>query len=130
DDLKKQIPFIFRAVDCFGIRRMDVPGFEADDVIGTIAKRAEKEGYRVDIITGDKDLMQLVNGRTHLYDTMKDRRVDEAAVFEKFGVAPSQIIDFLALMGDSSDNIPGVSGIGEKTAAELIRAFGSLEGIY
>jgi DNA polymerase I len=130
EDLIKQIPHILRAVDCFGIKRIELPGYEADDVIGTIAKRATKEGYFVDVITGDKDLMQLVDDQVTIYDSMKDKRYDSNGVKEKFGVLPHQVIDFLALMGDASDNIPGVTGVGEKTAAELINQFGSLDGIY
>lgn len=130
DDLKVQFEHIFRAVDCFGITRIHAPGFEADDVIATVAKKAVAEGHKVEIITGDKDLMQLVTDDILLYDTMKDKRIDRAGVLERFQVAPEQIVDLLALMGDSSDNIPGVSGIGEKTAAELIKQFGSLDGIY
>lgn len=130
EDLVKQIPYIFRAVDAFGIPRLEKPGFEADDIIGTLATRAVKDGYSVEIITGDKDLMQLVSDDVRIYDTMKDKRIDADGVKERFGVTPAQVVDLLALMGDSSDNIPGVSGIGEKTAAELINQFGSLDGIY
>jgi len=130
EDLVVQIPHIIRSVDCFGICRFEKPGFEADDVIGTVCRRAEAEGYDVEIITGDKDLMQLVNEYTTIYDTMKDKRIDPAGVVEKFGVSPDQIVDFLGLMGDASDNIPGVSGVGEKTAAELIKQFGNLETLY
>ncbi len=130
EDLVVQIPHILKAVDYFGIQRLEKEGFEADDVIGTLARRAVKEGYDVEIITGDKDLMQLVNDNIILYDTMKEKRIDRAGVKERFQVKPEQVVDLLALMGDSSDNIPGVSGIGEKTAAELINEFGSLDGIY
>jgi DNA polymerase-1 len=130
EDLVAQIPWIQRAVDCFGIHRVEAPGFEADDVIGTLARRAVESGLDVEIITGDKDLMQLVAPHITLFETMKDRRIDAAGVVDKFGVEPSQVIDFLALMGDTSDNIPGVSGIGEKTAAKLLQQFGSLDGIY
>ncbi len=130
EDLVKQIPHILRSVDCFGIKRFELGGFEADDVIGTFARQAVAGGFRVEIITGDKDLMQLVDDNVTLFDTMKDKRVDTAGVVEKFGVKPEQIVDFLALMGDSSDNIPGVNGIGEKTASELIRTYGSLDGLY
>ena len=130
DDLVIQIPYIQRAVDCFRIKRLEAEGFEADDVIGTLAKHAERDGYTVEIITGDKDLMQLINDKVSLYDTMKDKRISAATVVERFGVRPDQMVDFLALMGDSSDNIPGVTGIGEKTAADLIRGYGSLDGLY
>jgi DNA polymerase-1 len=130
EDLVAQIPLIQRAVDCFGIHRVEAPGFEADDVIGTLAQRAVESGRDVDIITGDKDLMQLVGPHITLFETMKDRRIGPDGVVEKFGVKPDQVIDFLALMGDSSDNIPGVSGIGEKTAAKLLQQYGSLDGIY
>lgn len=130
DDLIVQIPHILRVVDAFGVKRLQLEGFEADDIIGTLAVKAKQEGFLVDIITGDKDLMQLVDDKVTLYDTMKDRRFDPKGVFEKMQVHPEQIIDFLALMGDASDNIPGVSGIGEKTAAELLKEFKSLDGIY
>lgn len=130
EDLVVQIPEIFKSVDAFGVKRLELPGFEADDIIGTIVKKAKRDGYDVDIITGDKDLMQLVDEHVTVYDPMRDRRYGIPEVKEKFGVNPNQVIDFLALMGDSSDNIPGVTGIGEKTAAELINQFGSLDGIY
>ncbi|MFM8269879.1 MAG: DNA polymerase I [Pseudomonadota bacterium] len=130
EDLVKQIPEILKMVDAFRIKRMQLEGAEADDVIGTLTERAVKAGYEVDIITGDKDLMQLVNDKVTLYDTMKDRRMDPQGVFEKLGVKPEQVVDFLALMGDASDNIPGVTGIGEKTAAQLISEFGSLEALF
>lgn len=130
DDLKVQFEPIQRAVDCFGVNRLQAEGFEADDVIATVARKAAGEGYRVEIITGDKDLMQLVTDKITIYDTMKDKRYDSAGVKEKMSVTPEQIVDLLALMGDSSDNIPGVNGIGPKTAVELIERFGSLDGIY
>ncbi|MBY0371293.1 DNA polymerase I [bacterium] len=130
EDLLPQFDLIQKAVDCFGITRLQIPGFEADDVIATLADRAERDGFRTEIITGDKDLMQLVNDSITLYDTMKGVRIKREQVIEKFQVGPEQVVDILALMGDSSDNIPGVAGIGPKTAAELIQAHGSLEGIY
>lgn len=130
EDLVKQIPWIHKSVDSFGVFRIEKPGFEADDLLGTLARRAVADGFRVEIITGDKDLMQLVDENITLFDTMKDRRIDIEGVKERFGVAPEQIVDFLALVGDSSDNIPGVSGIGEKTATELIQQFGSLDKMY
>ena len=130
EDLIPQFDLIQRAVDCFGISRLQLDGFEADDVIATVVDRAERDGYSVEIITGDKDLMQLVNETTTIYDTMKGKRIGVAEVREKFQVAPEQVVDVLALMGDTSDNIPGVTGIGPKTAAELVNQFGSLQGIY
>ncbi|NBV50820.1 DNA polymerase I, partial [bacterium] len=130
EDLVLQIPEIMKMVDAFQIKRMQLEGAEADDVIGTLADKAVKDGFKVEIITGDKDLMQLVTSDISLYDTMKDKRVGPEGVIEKFGVHPHQVVDFLALMGDASDNIPGVTGIGEKTAAQLIQEFGSLENLY
>ncbi len=130
EDLIVQIPHIQRAVDAFQIYRVESPGYEADDVIGTVAKRATKDGFLVEVITGDKDLMQLVDGQVTLYDSMKEKRFDTKGVVEKFGVSPNQMVDFLALMGDSSDNVPGVKGVGEKTAAQLLQQFGSLDKIY
>ncbi|MCB0403973.1 MAG: DNA polymerase I [Bdellovibrionales bacterium] len=130
EDLVKQIPYIQKAVDAFGINRMQMEGYEADDVIATLAHRANSESYHVDIISGDKDLMQLVGPKIALFDTMKDKRYDAAAVAEKFGVGPEQMVDLLALMGDSSDNVPGVKGIGPKTAAELLQKYKTLDGIY
>lgn len=130
EDLVKQIPEIMKMVDAFQIKRLQQEGAEADDVIGTLAERAIQEGFTVEIITGDKDLMQLVGEKVTLFDTMKDKRVGPSEVVEKFGVTPEQVVDFLALMGDASDNIPGVTGIGEKTAAQLISNFGSLENLY
>lgn len=130
DDLVIQIPLIQRAVDCFKISRLEKEGYEADDVIATITEQATAKGYAVDIISGDKDLMQLVGPKVALFDTMNDKRYDAKAVFEKFNVKPDQMRDFLALMGDSSDNIPGVKGIGKKTAAELLDQFGTLEKLY
>ncbi|NBX67740.1 MAG: DNA polymerase I [Proteobacteria bacterium] len=130
EDLIVQIPHILRSVDCFGIKRLEKEGFEADDIIGTLAKKAEEEGYSVEIITCDKDLMQLVTDAVTIYDTMKDKRYNLEGVKEKFGVEAHQVIDYLGLMGDASDNIPGVSGVGEKTAADLLNQFGSMEGIY
>lgn len=130
DDLLSQIPHIQRAVDAFRIYRIQRDGMEADDLIASMARKAQREGLSVEIISGDKDLMQLVGPGITLYDTMKDKRYDAKAVEEKFGVTPEQMVDLLALMGDSSDNVPGVKGVGEKTAAELLKQFGSLDGIY
>src|SRR5581483_1479271 len=105
------------------------PNVEADDVIGTLTTQAQKQDEEVLIVTGDKDMAQLVNARVSLLDTMKNRKLDPAGVEEKFGVPPEKIVDYLALMGDSTDNIPGVPGVGEKTAAKLIKEYGSLDGV-
>ncbi|MCP4498732.1 MAG: DNA polymerase I [Deltaproteobacteria bacterium] len=136
DDMRHQLPWIHEIVDAFHIPRLSLEGFEADDVLGTVAHAAKKEGYKVRIITGDKDLMQLVDDDILLIDDMrggrnadKDPMVDREKVIEKFGVPPEKVIDILALAGDSSDNIPGVKGIGLKTAAMLVDLYGDMEGI-
>ena len=130
DDLLPQFASIKQVVDALNIPRLEIPGFEADDIIATIAKKLVPKESPVVIVTGDKDLMQLVNHHIVLLDTMKDKRIDETGVKEKFGVRPEQVVDVLGLMGDSSDNIPGVPGIGPKTAGQLIQTFGSMEQLY
>lgn len=129
DDLVLQFPYFERAVQVLGIRHISMPGFEADDVIGTLAKRASLEGFDVVLVTGDKDFSQLVSDKISIYDTMKDVWIREPDVKKRFGVVPSQVIDFMSLVGDTSDNIPGVKGVGDKGAAALINQFGSLEGL-
>ena len=130
DDLQVQMPYLKKVATLFGITDLEVPSFEADDLIGTIAKMAEKENYEVYIVSGDKDFCQLISPTVFLYDTMKEVTYDAILVKEKHGVAPEHFIDFLALTGDASDNIPGVSGIGPKGAIKLIEQFGTIEGIY
>lgn len=134
DDLVPQLLKIKKFIHLVGIEQIEVPGFEADDVIGTIAKKAAQEGYEVVCLTNDKDYYQLVDEKISL---MKPSRKGEdfvivrmSQVFEKFGVKPEQVVDVLALIGDASDNIPGVKGIGEKTAIPLVQEFGSIEEIY
>ncbi len=127
-DLKVQIPWIHEIVDAFRICKVVRPGVEADDVIATLVERHAGEAECI-VVTGDKDMMQLVGPGVRLWDTMRDRWVDAAAVREKLGVDPSQVVDFMALMGDSSDNVPGVKGIGAKTAAALIDSFGDLDAL-
>jgi DNA polymerase-1 len=129
DDLAKQVDPIIEAVKLLGWPVLIVPGIEADDAIGTIACMAAKGGFDVVISTGDKDLAQLVNERVTLINTMSNERLDVAGVRDKFGVAPGQIVDYLALIGDSVDNIPGVEKVGPKTAARWIAEHGSLEGV-
>lgn len=130
DDLVVQMPFIKKIADLLGIPSIDQLGFEADDLIGTMAEYAQKHSMQAIIVSGDKDFAQLVNGQVILYDTMKDIRYDRQAIFEKWGIWPEQFIDYLAIVGDTSDNVPGVKGIGEKGALKLLQQFGSLENIY
>jgi DNA polymerase-1 len=126
-ELAVQLERVHAIIDAFGIQTLCVPGFEADDVIATVARRAAAAEMEVVICSSDKDLLQLCNDQIGLLDTMKNRRLGVAEVREKFGVGPDRVGDVLALMGDSIDNVPGVEGIGPKTAAELINRFGSLE---
>lgn len=126
-ELIEQLPHIRRLIAAFRIAVVELPGYEADDLIGTIAKRAAAEGMEVFIVTADKDMLQLVDDRIRVYDPMKDRILDIDAVMERFGVGPERVSEFMALTGDAVDNIPGVKGIGEKTARELLTSFGSLE---
>jgi len=130
EDLIPQFPIIRESAESLNLAILEKTGFEADDIIATIAKRAEKEGFEVLIVSSDKDLMQLVNEKTHMFDAMKNRIIGIAEVKEKFEVEPLKVLDILSLMGDASDNIPGVKGIGPKTAAELVNQFGSLEEIF
>jgi DNA polymerase-1 len=127
DDLKSQIPHIKEIIDAFRIKTIEMPGYEADDLLGTLAKNAEKEKLDVYIVTGDKDMCQSVSPRVRLYDSMKEKITEEKDVIERFGVGPSQFPEIIALMGDASDNIPGVPGIGAKTAVKLLKEFGTLE---
>jgi DNA polymerase-1 len=129
-DLVPQFPLIRDATRAFSLPCIEEEGLEADDIIACYAKAALAEGWKVTIVSSDKDLMQLIeDGRLDLYDTMNDRRLDRAYVEEKFGVGPEKLGDVLALMGDSVDNVPGVPGIGPKTAAQLIQEYGSLEAV-
>jgi DNA polymerase I len=128
-ELAAQLPHIQRVVDALRIPVLRIHGVEADDVIASLLARVADIDLDAVVVTADKDLMQLVGPNVRLWDTMRDRWVDVAAVQAKFGVAPAQVSDVLALMGDSVDNVPGVSGIGEKTAIALVQAFGSVEGV-
>ena len=130
DDLQVQMPYLKQVAELFGIADLEVPGFEADDLIGTVAKKAESEGYQVYIVSGDKDFSQLVSENIFIYDTMKEYIYTREGVKEKHGVYPEQFIDFLAITGDTSDHIPGVAGVGPKGAQKLIEQFGTLENIY
>jgi DNA polymerase-1 len=129
DELRSQVQPILDAVEAMGLPLLRVEGVEADDVIGTLCARAEQKGLRVLVSTGDKDLAQLVTDKVTLINTMNDTRMDRDAVKAKFDVWPEQIIDYLALVGDSSDNIPGVPKVGPKTAAKWLNEYGSAAGI-
>jgi DNA polymerase-1 len=130
EDLKPQFPIIRQVAESLNLATLEKDNYEADDLIATIAKNTDPNEYEVLIISPDKDLMQLVDDHIKLYDAAKDKIFDIAAVKEKFGVAPDQVLDILALMGDAADNIPGVKGIGPKAASELINQFGSIENLY
>ena len=129
EELSQQIPYLHALIRALGIPLYMLPGAEADDIIGTLAKRAEAEGQQVLISTGDKDMAQLVTEKVTLEDSFKEKPMDIQAVFDKFGVWPHQIIDYLTLMGDASDGIMGVPGIGAKTAAKLLTEYGSIGAI-
>ena len=129
EDLRPQIPLTRRATEAFNIACKELEGYEADDIIATLARQAREAGGRVTIISSDKDLMQLVGDGVEMLDAMKNRRIDRDGVFEKFGVFPDRVVDVQALAGDSVDNVPGAPGIGIKTAALLINEYGSLEDL-
>jgi len=127
EDLVPQFPLIREAAHACQVPSLEKEGFEADDIIATLAERAAGAGWNVVVVSADKDLMQLVRPGVALFDPMKNRDIDDDAVLEKFGVTPDKVIDVQALAGDSSDNVPGVPGIGVKTAAQLIADYGDLE---
>ncbi len=129
-DLTVQIPYIHRAVQAFRVRSLMREGYEADDVIATLAVRAAKNRFDVVIVTADKDFMQIVGPRIQLWDTMRDRWTKVRDVRERFGLEPARLIDVQALMGDPIDNVKGVPGVGEKTAVALVQEFGGVENVY
>lgn len=129
DELSMQVPYLHGIIRALGIPLLLLPGAEADDLIGTLTKRACQEGHKVLISTGDKDMAQLVDDCVMLEDSFKERVLDRDGVFEKFGVWPHQIIDYLTLMGDASDGIKGIPGVGTKTAAKLLQEYGNIAGI-
>jgi len=130
DDLAEQLPYIRSVIRGLNIRLIEMSGYEADDIIGTLAKKGEAMNQDVVIITGDKDFRQMISPRISLLDTMKDKVTNYEGFLTEYNIEPCQVIDMMGLSGDSSDNIPGVPGVGEKTALNLIRQFGSLENIY
>ncbi|MGE0409764.1 MAG: DNA polymerase I [Amphiplicatus sp.] len=127
EDLVPQFPLVREATRAFNVASIEMEGFEADDIIACYAKKVEAMGGEVVIVSSDKDLMQLVSDRVSLFDTMKNKRIGREEVFEKFGVPPEKVVDVQALAGDSVDNVPGVPGIGVKTAAQLITDYGDLD---
>src|SRR6266545_4879990 len=130
DDLAEQINWVHQACEALGVPILNSPGYEADDVIGTMAKRAVEEGFEVAIVSIDKDFFQLVRDGIRVYDPREDGAwFDAQGVVEKFGVKPSQVVDVLALVGDTSDNVAGVPGIGKKGAVDLLTQYGSLDAL-
>ncbi len=130
EDMALQIPYVKDITAGFTIPVIEMTGYEADDLMGTLARMAEDAGFSVVLVTGDKDFFQLVTEAVTLWDPMKEKATDIHVVRETFGVEPDQIIDVMGLSGDTSDNIPGIPGIGQKTALSLIQRFGSMEGVY
>jgi len=130
DDLQVQIPYIKKLVQAFNICSFEIPGVEADDIIASAAKQLSRQGHKVIVVSGDKDLLQLVDEQVIVWEPMKDRIMDIQSLHAKYNMEPSQLLDCFALIGDSSDNIPGVPGIGPKTAEILINKYKTLEGIY
>ena len=134
DEIQTQLPYLWELLGAMNIPILRVQGVEADDIIGTVAKMCDKDSVQCNIVSGDKDFMQLINDKTFLYAPQARKRAkeifDKKKVLEKWGVGPEHIIDLLGLMGDSSDNVPGVQGVGPKTAKKLIQDFGSIENIY
>jgi DNA polymerase-1 len=129
-DLIPQFPYIRKILAALNVAVLELPGFEADDIIATLTKRFAARGLSIVIASGDKDLMQLVNEKVKLLDTAKEKWIDIDGVKEKFGVAPEKVTEVMGLMGDAIDNIPGVKGVGEKTAIALIQRYGSLENLF
>lgn len=129
-DLEPQIGRVMEIMRAWGVPLLEQQGYEADDVIATAVRLANDRGWKSVIVSADKDLLQLVGGGVVMYDTMRDRVFGVAETIEKFGVPPEQVRDLLALMGDSSDNVPGVPSVGVKTAAKLLKAHGTLDGLY
>lgn len=127
DGMQAQIPYIHRVVEALNIPAVKQAGYEADDLIGTLARQAEQAGYDVVIVTGDKDMLQLLTPHVRIYDPVKDKWSGEPECVAKFGVEPGRVVEVMGLMGDASDNIPGVKGIGEKTAIKLVTQFGTID---
>jgi len=130
EGMSGQIPYIHRIVEAMNIPAVKLVGYEADDLIGTLACQAERAGYDVVIVTGDKDMFQLLAPHIRIYDPVKSKWFGEAECRARFGVEPARVVEVMGLMGDSTDNIPGVRGIGEKTAIKLITEFGTIDELF
>jgi len=130
EDLRVQISVIKRVLRAMNLKVLEKQGFEADDIIGTLARLCEAQGFNAVMVTGDKDFRQLLSPATSMWDTMKNAIMDYKTFKEAYALEPVKLVDVMGLSGDTSDNVPGVPGVGEKTALGLIRTFGSLEGLY
>ena len=130
EDMAVQIPYIKEVTAAFNLPIIEMQGYEADDLIGTLARIAENKGFTVVMVTGDKDFMQLVTEKSSIWDPMKESTIDLPSIQEKFGIKPDQMIDVQGLSGDTADNIPGVPGIGQKTAVSLIKTYNSIQQLY
>ncbi len=129
EELAVQMPFFRDFVRAFGMKVLEKEGFEADDIIATVTKKAHLLGFEVEVVSADKDLMQLVDDSTTIWDTMKDKHYDKEGVKEKLGIFPEKVGDYLALVGDTSDNVPGIRGLGPKTAITLLEKYGNIENL-
>ncbi|NPA52473.1 MAG: 5'-3' exonuclease [Aquificae bacterium] len=130
DELKAQIPKIKQILKLWGIKVIEIPGYEADDIIATLAKKAVEKGFEVIIVTPDKDMLQLVNDKIKVLNPVNDELFDKDKIKEKYGIYPEQFVDFLTLIGDKVDNLIGVHGIGTKTAQKLLNQYKDIEEIY
>src|SRR5690625_295606 len=133
EDLVPQIPRITELLDLYGVPVLSQPGYEADDIIATVVKQvqaSDDQNIRIKIVSRDKDLEQLLTDSVELFDVHKETTIDEVVLLDERGIRPDQVIDLLALMGDSADNIPGVKGIGPKTAAQLLQQYGTIDNLY
>ncbi len=130
EDMSVQIPYIKEISRAYNLPVLEMPGYEADDIIGTLSRMAQEQGFEVVMVTGDKDFMQLVTEKSTIWDPMKEKTIDLKEIQKTFGVEPAQMVEVMGLSGDVSDNIPGVHGIGQKTALTLIQEFGSIENLY
>ena len=129
EDLARQLPYIQKIIQGLNLPRLEKEGFEADDLIATLVREARDKGFNVEIVSGDKDLLPLVQEGVVMWDPMKNLRFDPGAIREKYGVSPAELVEVKALAGDPSDNIPGVPGIGEKTALKLISQYHTLDNL-